>query len=266
VSALSERNRSLKPSRVGLIAIYLFIASQILRTLTAEGIQDRFTLYLGLLFAYLVLYSAILLRPALRREFIHLYFVVQSAIILVLISLNPELDYVTAYFVPLGYQSALFFTGTTLWLWVGGLVFLTCGPLMFYHGVIHGISLPLTTIAGVIVLPAFVVVNQEIDKARVKSQTLLGDLQKTRQQLESYAGQVEELTTIEERNRLARGLHDTVSQLIFSITLTARSAQILLERDPARVPEQLGRLQEMTGDALSELRSLITQLRPPQTS
>ena len=71
---------------------------------------------------------------------------------------------------------------------------------------------------------------------------------------------------MQERNRLARELHDTVSQLIFSISLTARSAQLLLKRDPARVPEQLNRLQEMTTDALSQLRSLITQLRPPQKS
>ena len=46
------------------------------------------------------------------------------------------------------------------------------------------------------------------------------------------------------------------------LILTARSAQLLLERDPGRVPEQLLRLQEMTGEALSQLRSLITQMRP----
>ena len=69
---------------------------------------------------------------------------------------------------------------------------------------------------------------------------------------------------MQERNRLARELHDTVSQLIFSINLTTRSAQLLLKKDPARVPDQLKRLQEMTTDALSQLRSLITKLRPPQ--
>jgi hypothetical protein len=73
-----------------------------------------------------------------------------------------------------------------------------------------------------------------------------------------------ELVIVEERNRLARELHDSVSQAIFSITLTSQSARILLEREPARVPEQVDRLQEMTGQALVQLRSLIAQLRPPQ--
>jgi signal transduction histidine kinase len=38
---------------------------------------------------------------------------------------------------------------------------------------------------------------------------------------------------------------------------------MLLEKDPARLPEQLDRLQEMTGSALTQLRSLIAELRPP---
>jgi signal transduction histidine kinase len=39
-----------------------------------------------------------------------------------------------------------------------------------------------------------------------------------------------------------------------------------LERDPARVPEQLDHLQEMSGSALGQLRSLIAQLRPHQSA
>ena len=69
---------------------------------------------------------------------------------------------------------------------------------------------------------------------------------------------------MQERNRLARELHDTVSQLIFSINLTTRSAQLLLKQEPARVADQLNLLQKMTTNALTQLRSLITQLRPPQ--
>jgi signal transduction histidine kinase len=111
-----------------------------------------------------------------------------------------------------------------------------------------------------------VIVNQETEKARQNSQALLNELQATHEQLESYMAQVEELTTIEERNRLARDLHDTVSQLIFSISLTSRSAQLLLKKDPARVGEEISRLQNVSSAALSQLRSLITQLRPPQKS
>lgn len=263
---LKPSSSSIKPSRAGAIGIYLFLAAQVIRTLTDGKAQDRFPWYLGLLLAYLVLYTAALWVPRHGSRLFHLYFLVQSAIILALVALNPEMDYVTSFFIPLSYQAALGFAGRTLWGWVSTMLILTGGSLMLYLGPFESLARSLTTMAGIIVLPAYVVANQQIDEARAKSQLLLGELQETHQKLQSYAGQVEELAALEERDRLARELHDTVSQLIFSITLTTRSAQILLEREPARVPVQIRRLQEMTGDALSQLRSLITQLRPPQIS
>ena len=93
---------------------------------------------------------------------------------------------------------------------------------------------------------------------------MLAELEQAHQTLQEYATQAEELAAARERNRLARELHDSVSQVIFSVTLTSQAARLLLERDPERVPEQLDRLQDMTGSALGQLRALIAQLRPPQ--
>ena len=71
-----------------------------------------------------------------------------------------------------------------------------------------------------------------------------------------------ELSMIEERNRLARDLHDSVVQKLFGIGLAAQSAGTLFDRDAAAARGQLDRLQELTQDAVQELRSLIFQLRP----
>jgi signal transduction histidine kinase len=73
-----------------------------------------------------------------------------------------------------------------------------------------------------------------------------------------------ELSTIEERKRLARELHDSVTQTLFSIGLTAEAASELVEADPARARAQLGRLQELTRAAMAEMRSLIFELRPAE--
>jgi len=73
-----------------------------------------------------------------------------------------------------------------------------------------------------------------------------------------------ELSTIEERKRLARELHDSVTQTLFSIGLTAEAAAELIEADPARAREQLGHLQELTRTAMLEMRSLIFELRPAE--
>jgi signal transduction histidine kinase len=129
---------------------------------------------------------------------------------------------------------------------------------------LKGLALSFTTIAGQVVLAGYVIALQEIAASQRKSQELLGELQVKSSQLKEYAAQVEELASIRERNRLARQLHDTVSQLIFSISLSVRSAQLLLESEPGRVPPILTSLQEMTADALRQLRAFITQLHPPQ--
>ncbi|WP_324419240.1 histidine kinase [Phycicoccus sp.] len=68
-----------------------------------------------------------------------------------------------------------------------------------------------------------------------------------------------------ERHRLARELHDSVSQALFSMTMHARTAQRHLEplgteADPARA--EVARLQELTRGALAEMRALIFELRP----
>jgi signal transduction histidine kinase len=71
-----------------------------------------------------------------------------------------------------------------------------------------------------------------------------------------------ELTFVEERNRLARDLHDAVVQKLFGVVLAAQSAATLFDRDRDAARGQVERLQELTQDAIQELRSLIFQLRP----
>ncbi|REE97535.1 GAF domain-containing sensor histidine kinase [Thermomonospora umbrina] len=71
-----------------------------------------------------------------------------------------------------------------------------------------------------------------------------------------------ELTVVEERNRLARELHDAVSQKLFSLRLTAQAAAALAEKDPARTVAELAQVQRLAGEALAELRAVILELRP----
>jgi signal transduction histidine kinase len=71
-----------------------------------------------------------------------------------------------------------------------------------------------------------------------------------------------ELTVIEERNRLARELHDAVNQTLFSVSLTADAAALLVETEPEKAKEQLGEVRELVRSAMSEMRSLIFELRP----
>lgn len=72
-----------------------------------------------------------------------------------------------------------------------------------------------------------------------------------------------ELVRIEERNRLASDLHDSVSQMLFSMTMTAKGAEAFLrEQDWESAREAMQDITGLSKDALKEMRSLIMQLRP----
>ena len=71
-----------------------------------------------------------------------------------------------------------------------------------------------------------------------------------------------ELSIVEERNRLARELHDAVTQKLFGVVLAAESGAALLERDAGGAAAQLAVVRELAREAMDELRSVIAHLRP----
>jgi len=75
-----------------------------------------------------------------------------------------------------------------------------------------------------------------------------------------------ELSVIEERARLARDLHDAVSQKLFGIRVKARAAAILVPRDPVRAAAELQSVAELGVEAYAELRAVIDGLLPPDLS
>jgi signal transduction histidine kinase len=83
---------------------------------------------------------------------------------------------------------------------------------------------------------------------------LSADLQRSRERLV--------LAQEEERRRLARELHDSVSQALYGISLGAHTARMQLDRDPKQVAESLDYVLELSEAALIEMRALIFELRP----
>ncbi|HJP79601.1 MAG TPA: GAF domain-containing sensor histidine kinase [Pseudonocardiaceae bacterium] len=71
-----------------------------------------------------------------------------------------------------------------------------------------------------------------------------------------------ELSIVAERNRIARELHDSVAQKLFSLRLTAESATALLANDQARAATELANVRELAGEVADELRAIVVGLRP----
>ncbi len=72
----------------------------------------------------------------------------------------------------------------------------------------------------------------------------------------------QKLAAAEERQRLARELHDSVSQTLFSSTVMSESALRVWDINPTKAHDLMVQLQQLTSSALSEMRLLLLELRP----
>ncbi len=253
-----------RPNKLIIAMLFLIYAAVVIRTLTNQNLRPRLPIYLVLESLFLLMLILALWRPPRGALWQHGYFVFQSLLVLGLVALRPEFDIVVVLNVLLFFLAVSIFPGWSRWLWVGILALLTCIPLMIGLGALQGLALALMPMTIGIVFAAYVVVTQEIETGLHQREALLVELQEANRRLTAYAGEVEELSAIQERNRLARELHDSVSQTIFSITLHTRAAQLMLERRSSELRPQLEHLRGLSQTALAEMRGLILHLRPAE--
>jgi signal transduction histidine kinase len=74
--------------------------------------------------------------------------------------------------------------------------------------------------------------------------------------------EVQGKAALEERQKLARELHDSVSQALYGIALGARTARALVDRDPSRAAEPIDYVLQLAEAGMAEMRALIFELRP----
>ena len=101
------------------------------------------------------------------------------------------------------------------------------------------------------------------DTARRESQSLLAELQEAHGQLQEYAQHAEEMAVIQERNRLAREMHDTLGHRLTVAAVQLEGAQRLCTSDPGQAETMVVTVREQVRDALAELRSSVAKLRAP---
>ncbi|MGF9821348.1 HAMP domain-containing sensor histidine kinase [Brevibacillus agri] len=78
----------------------------------------------------------------------------------------------------------------------------------------------------------------------------------------ALAEQVKQAAVTEERQRLARELHDAVSQQLFAIAMTTAAMRRLVEKNPQRAAQQIELVEELAAAAQAEMRALLLHLRP----
>lgn len=144
-----------------------------------------------------------------------------------------------------------------------------------YFGVLLGFVLPILRystwdyvllnsfiIATAIAFMVFVTqVRMNEHVARQRAESLATQLEAANRRLTEYASQAEELAATQERNRLAREIHDNLGHYLTIVNVQIEAAKITYESDPVRAFDALNKAQELAKKGLNAVRESVAALR-----
>lgn len=113
-------------------------------------------------------------------------------------------------------------------------------------------SITILFTSGAILLIGHIIVGEEQARDLLKE---------TNQKLTEYATQVEALATANERNRLAREIHDNIGHYLTAVNMQIEAARAVMQTNPERAQESLVKAQTLTKEGLAEIRRSVAALR-----
>ncbi|MEA4909901.1 MAG: sensor histidine kinase [Chloroflexi bacterium] len=118
-----------------------------------------------------------------------------------------------------------------------------------------------TFLAAQVFVTLFTQMALNEERARREVERLAQELAAANQQLREYAVQAEELATTRERNRLAREIHDGLGHYLTTVHMQIQAARAVLPKDLKRGMDALEKAQNLTQDALVDVRASVAALR-----
>jgi signal transduction histidine kinase len=218
------------------------------------------TAFLMLAFGALLAASGLLELPRWAN---HVYLLLQTGLVTVLLYIHPNWTVFTLLFFVLSAQAMVLLPVRLGAAWIAAFVLITGAFGLYRWGWPDGMVAFLLYSGGYAMFGIFADALARADAARRESQALLAELQDAHSQLQEYAARVEELAVVEERNRLAREMHDTLGHRLTVAAVQLEGAQRLCDRDPERAAGMVGTVRDEVREALGELRSTVATLRTP---
>lgn len=192
-----------------------------------------------------------------------IYIAIQTVLVVSLLALPPHHPYVVILFFVLSAEATtlLYNRGGYYWILLFALI------TTFFIFLIEGSQAALYSapiyIGGFFFFGVFAASTARAEAAQKESQILLQELREAHEKLQVYAAQAEELAVSEERNRLAREMHDTLGHRLTVAIVQLEGAKRLVKENPERAEEMVGTVHAQMREGLSELRSAVATLREP---
>ena len=223
---------------------------------------------LGLMLGFLLVFLVEHALSSYSAKWFNIYLGVQALLVFLLFyySNHEDYDYISLLYAILGMQAMQHLDRRNGVIWIIIFFALFGIPFIWFEGALEGVIRIVLFGSVILFLSAYSLATRNAQEARTQIQMLMQQLHDANMQLQSHSDTLKQLGAAHERQRLRRELHDSVTQTIFSMTLTTQSALLLVDRDPSRVVNQLERLIQLAQSALAEMHTLISELRPERQS
>ena len=115
--------------------------------------------------------------------------------------------------------------------------------------------------AGQVFILIFTQMAVTEQRARMKLENLAEELSEANRHLSEYADRVRELTITQERNRMAREIHDGLGHYLTTINMQIKAASAIISKDKEKANNLLNNAQNLTSLALVDVRNSVFALR-----
>ncbi|HEY9769950.1 MAG TPA: sensor histidine kinase [Coleofasciculaceae cyanobacterium] len=116
-----------------------------------------------------------------------------------------------------------------------------------------------TLVFGLGIFFVLQLVNKLLVERQIKQQLAVAH-----QQLQDYSQQIEDLAAVQERNRIARDIHDSLGHALTSLNIQLQTAVKLWQKNPAQAHPFLAQAQKLGAIAMKEVRQSVGTLRADQ--
>src|SRR6266576_2631377 len=100
--------------------------------------------------------------------------------------------------------------------------------------------------------------------SRIRAEELLAEVEHAHRQLQAYAERVTELATTEERNRVAREIHDGLGHALMAINVQLEKALVYYDKQPEEALQAISDAKQVVKEALQDVRRSVRALRTEQ--
>lgn len=237
------------------LLIYIGVLARTIAWVQDEGPISR------VVWILMILYGIILLPEPLvnqQRAILRgIYLVLQSILAACMLVIDPTLEYIASLFFTLSFQAMMFFRPRIALVWIAAFSILVCLTVWAgWEWRYPGLAMVILYVSINFLAGGFARTIQIADAAHHKNKLLYQKLQDAYTDLQGYASQQEEFAAVNERRRMSREMHDSVTQTIFSMNLSVEAALIQCRKDTALAAPHIARLQELARSAAGELQVL----------